>query len=337
MCVLTYFFFQFQMELDTITSDEEADTLTVGTRGHHVTKWKESVCISGGYTKQEDDQYRPQLYYPSQAYAYCLPSTDDRLLPPCPVKWFSPVVIDDNLVTVGGVDRRGQPTNKLYHWNEFMQRWDESFPPMITPRLFATSVLYQSYLIVIGGAHDVKASLDSHFTDVVEVLDITSKQWYRTERLPTASGNKQAAIIDDTLFLLSGWLPNWRESYTSAWYCSLPQLLESIHGIEIPLSKKSKLSTAWKTMESPLPSSAIVAVGKYLVAVGGWETQDDKPSDIIQCYHLDSMQWQHIGKLAYPRAAGAAIVFSEDKVLVFGGRVGACLHSTKVECITLTM
>jgi len=317
------------MELDTITndvkftSDDEAYTLMMGTRGHHVTKWRKSICIAGGYTKLEDDQYRPQLYCPSQ-----WPS----LLPPCPVKWFSSVVIDDKLVTVGGVDRTGQPTNKLYHWNKFLHQWEESYPPIITPRLFATSALYRSYLIVMGGANDVDAT---QFSDVVEVLDITSKQWYRAEKLPTASGNKQAAVIDDTLFLLSGWLPKRKD--TSAWYCNLPQLLESIHGRDFPVSKKSKLSTVWKKMEPPLPSSAITTVGKYLLAVGGWEAQDDKPSDIVQYYHQDSNTWQHIaGNLVNPRAAGAAIAYTEEKVLVFGGRVSACLYSETIECITLT-
>jgi len=333
-------FAQFPMELDTIPNDvitftscEEEDTLMVGTRGHHVMKWREAVCIAGGYTELTDYQYCPQLYYPSQTNHWPSAKKCNRLLPPCPTKWFSTVVIEDKLVTVGGVDRKtGQPTNKLYHWNDFLQQWEESYYPMITPRLFATSVLYHSYLIVMGGAYDVHAT---DFGDVVEVLDITSKQWYRAEKLPAASGNKQGVIINDTLFLLSGWLQKWKDP--SAWCCNLPQLLESINDIEFSASKKSKLSTVWKTMNSPLPSSAITTVGNCLLAVGGWEALDDKPSDIVQYYHQDRMIWQNIGNLKQPRAAGAAIACSDEKVLVFGGRVGASLYSNTIECITLTI
>jgi len=330
------------MELDTVTSkqpitsasEKEVDELVVGTRGHQVVKWRESFCIGGGYTLLDDDQYRPQMYNLASP-AFCWPSTDQRLLPICPVKWFSPVVIDDRLITVGGVDSiSDRPTNKLYYWNDLTLQWEEFFPPMITPRLFATSALYRSqYLIVIGGAYDANAS---KFVDDIEVLDVSSRQWYKAEPLPKPTANKQAAIIDDTLFLLGGWLKNLKD--TSAWSCDLPQLLQSIRGVESHMFKKSKLSTAWKAIEPPLPSSSIAAVGEYLVAVGGWEPQDDSPSDIIQRYHPDTNTWIHLDRsLEYPRAAAAAIACSKNKVLVFGGRIGESLHSTTIECITLDL
>ena len=52
-------------------------------------------------------------------------------LPVCPVKHFSLVAINGQVVTVGGRNMSDDSvSNKLYSWYEASRQWEESLPPI---------------------------------------------------------------------------------------------------------------------------------------------------------------------------------------------------------------
>ena len=125
-------------------------------------------------------------------------------LPPCPVKNFGLVCIDNQIVTVGGktiLDE--QVTNRLHCWNEATQQWEQILPPMSTPRYFHTSMVWNNYLIVCGGRTDNEDSI----TDSVEILNLQSKHWHNASSLPLQESGKRAIVTDSgKLQLLVGWV-----------------------------------------------------------------------------------------------------------------------------------
>ena len=70
-------------------------------------------------------------------------------LPPCPVKHFALVSIDNQVYTIGGKTMSDdQVSNKLHCWKEASQQWEECLPPMPTPRYFLTGLVWKDFLIV---------------------------------------------------------------------------------------------------------------------------------------------------------------------------------------------
>ena len=155
-------------------------------------------------------------------------------LPPCPVKNFGLVSIDNQIVTVGGKTKLDdQVTNQLYCWNEATQQWEQTLPPMSTPRYFHTSVVWNNYLIVCGGRIDNEDSI----TDSVEILNLQSRHWHNTSSLPLQESGKHAIVTDSgKLYLLGGQLDN------AVHYCALHKLTAST--VKAAQSHKGRL--VWK-------------------------------------------------------------------------------------------
>ena len=87
-------------------------------------------------------------------------------------------VIHNKLTLVGGLDRNDRYTNVLGVWEADERKWTRPYTPMPTPRCYSSAVVYRQWLIVAGGISSM-TSLSS-----VEVLDISSNQWYRAPSTP---------------------------------------------------------------------------------------------------------------------------------------------------------
>ena len=239
-------------------------------------------------------------------------------LPPCPVKHFGLVCIDNQIVTIGGKKKHDdQVTNKLYCWNEATQHWEQSLSPMSTPRYFHTSVVWNNHLIVCGGRIDNEDS----FTDSVEILDLQSKRWYDASSLPLKESGKHAVITNNgKLYLLGGQKSN------AVHYCKLHKLI----GSTAKAAQSQKARLVWKRLEdTPSTDCSAVLLQESLVIIGGRSYDTKKFSTKVLRYSNATDEWQHIGDLMYSRTACTAIALGYSTVLVIGGAVGPVLHDQK--------
>ena len=230
-------------------------------------------------------------------------------LPSCPVKHFALVSIDNQIVTVGGKAKLDdQVTNQLYCWNEATQQWEQSLPPMSTPRYFHTSVVWNNHLIVCGGRIDNEDSI----TDSVEILNLRSKRWYKAPSLPLKESGKHAVIADNgNLYLLGGYFSK------AVRYCELHKLIAST--VTAAQSRE-----VWKRLkDTPNIDCAAVLLKGSLVIVGGRShgaNQLDISTRVLR-YSNATDEWEHIGDLMYGRTACTAVALDYSTVLVIGGAV----------------
>ena len=238
-------------------------------------------------------------------------------LAPCPVKNFGLVCIDNQIITVGGKTKLDdQVTNQLYCWNEATQHWEQTLPPMSTPRYFHTSVVWNNHLIVCGGRIDNEDSI----TDSVEILNLQSMCWHNASSLPLKESGKHAVISDNgRLYLLGGYLGN------AVHYCELHKLI----GSTVTAAQPKEATVVWKRLkDTPSTDCAAVLLKGLLVIVGGRSYDTNKISTEILRYSNATDEWQHIGDLIYSRTACMAVALDYSTALVIGGTV---LHDQKPE------
>ena len=231
-------------------------------------------------------------------------------LPPCPVKNFSLVCIDNQIVTVGGKTMLDdQLTSQLFCWNEATQQWEQTLPPMSTPRYFHTSVVWNNHLIVCGGRIDNEDSI----TDSVEILSLQSKHWHNASSLPLKESGKHAVISDNgELYLLGGYLGN------EVHYCELHKLIAST----VTASQPEKAKTVWKKLkDTPSSHSAAVLLKGSLVIMGGHSYHTYEFTTEVLRYSTATDEWQCIGDLMYSRTECMAVALNYSTVLVIGGTV----------------
>ena len=246
-----------------------------------------------------------QIIDPTTQHVQCVSQ-----LPPCPVKHFGLVCIDNQIVTVGGkakLDDRA--TNQLYCWDEATQHWEENLPPMSTPRYFHTSVIWNDYLIVCGGRIDNEESI----TDSVEILNLQSKCWINASSLPLKESGKHAVITDnDELYLLGGYLGN------AVHYCELHQLIAGT----VAAAQTQEASLVWKRLkDTPSSDCAAVLLKGSLIIIGGRRYSTNKITERVFRYSHATNEWQKIGDLRYNRTACIAVALDYCTVLVIGGTV----------------
>jgi len=272
--------------------------LVFGTRGHTAVKCGDNVYIGGGVTAPNANDTAPNI-------VQVIHTQDDNVssLPACPVKQFSLVAINGQVVAVGGINMSDDSVgNKLYSYNEVSGQWEESLPPMPTPRYFNTSVVWQNFLITCGGRIDDEDSI----TDCVEVLNLRTLRWREASSMPLKESGKHAVVTKHGgLYLLGGYLGN------AVHYCQLQSLV---------LSMTTKQDDLWKRLpDTPSDDCAATLLDGSLVIIGGCIAGTNDISSMIQRYTRDS--WQPVGDLLLGRTACAAVQLGHNEALVVGGTV----------------
>lgn len=252
------------------------------------------IYVGGGTTGKSKQNLCMVLVYN--------PNTQSTLSIVTKIKFFSLAVLNDKLTTVGGIDiDKMAPSNKIYSWDETTKQWNEYYPSMPTPRRSTTSIVYDTYLIVLGGI----GALPSMVT-IVEVLDIQNQKWYFGQSLPEKMYNVQAVVVENSLYLLGG-------NSTSVWYCSLPTLIMGA------INAFYNLPQLWRRLSSlPYRCSAAALLGKHLLAIGG-DDEAANMTDLIYSYSPDKGCWDKAGSLRTGRRNCAAVKILDETVLVIGG------------------
>ena len=115
-----------------------------------------------------------------------------------PYRSFAMTVLDNKLVTAGGLTKNDEVVRKVLFLNA--GQWKE-YSEMPTARYRATAVGYHSMLIVVGGTTIVENKWTGVST--TELLDTTNGYWYSCNNLSSARTFFQATILND-LYILSG-------------------------------------------------------------------------------------------------------------------------------------
>ena len=237
------------------------------------------------------------------------------------------VVIDGTLTSVGGYSRDWTYANSLLSLTGGggeRRRWCEIFPAMPTPRSSTISLTTEPTLIVTGG-YDGGKNLS-----VVEVMDISTRQWSTASNLPHPFGVASGTICGDNLYLAGGYVGVGKPS-KSVLTCSMTDLLSPLSlGARLQsLSLANKTSVWRQARDLPVIRSTLITLGGHLLAIGG--RNDSRPDTAdVYCYDNHNDSWQVVSQMKSARHACLAAALSDDHLLVVGG-----LSNSTVEIASL--
>ena len=259
-----------------------------------------SVYVGGGFEGTSDDDRR-------DCYSLDVYNLTTNQWSPSPITtpycWFAMTVLDDKLVTAGGVTNNNEVVKKVLVLNT--GQWKE-YSEMPTARYNATAVGYHSMLIVAGGTIMVEGKWT--VVSTTELLDTTNGCWYTCNNLPSPHQQLKAAIMNDKLFLLGGYYkdPDFKPS-PQVFIASLDTL--STH----QLNWQSAINTPWCS------STPVVLHNKFLLAVGGRQPSD-MTSQTREVYALNPStgQWKHLTNIPAARSFPAVVGVAYN-IIVIGG------------------
>ena len=231
-------------------------------------------------------------------------------LPPTSVQGFAMALYQQQLVLVGGIDvATRKTTGNITIWDEDKQKWSHSLPPMPTPRKYAAAVGCGTFLIAAGGSNRTTA------TNVVEIYNSSSKEWFTAQSLPQACQLMRSFEHSGHWLLTGG-----EEQKTSVYHTSLDSLVNDAFNRDPKKASTSKQGIWKKIPNTPLKSSSIAVVKNRLLAIGGWSLESAIAGSSAICGYFPSSQtWKEIGDMTYACNASCSIVLSSGELLVFSG------------------
>ena len=223
-------------------------------------------------------------------------------------------IIDGILTTVGG-DQYSEFTNSLFSLTGRGGRrlWSQIFPSMPTPRSLTFSITTQQTLIVAGGC---RGGMN---LDIIEVMNILTRQWTRASHLPHPFGVTSGTICGDQLYLAGGCIEYGKPS-KSVLTCSVTDLLSPpplVAGLHT-LSLADKTGVWHHAQDLPVTKSTLITLSGHLLAIGGKGESRRYTAD-VHCYDTHTDSWQVVSKMKNTRYQCLAAVLPEDCLLVVGG------------------
>ena len=275
---------------------EEQVPLPVCCNGHTAVLLDGNVYVGGGYEGSNDDEDSGRLD------VYNLTSNQWSPSPiTTPYSFFAMTVVDDKLVTVGGIMDGYEIVKKVLVLNA--GQWKD-YSEMQTARYCATAVGYHSMLIVVGGG--IMEDDEWATASTTELLDSTNGYWYTCSNLPSPHVQMKAAIVNDKLYLLGGVDEDQKPS-PQVFVASLDTL--STH----QLNWQSAPNTPW------CHSAPVVLYNKFLLTVGGRQPSDStSQTNEVSALNPSTGQWKRVANIPAARSS-PAVVSIDDKMIVIGG------------------
>ena len=243
-------------------------------------------------------------------------------LPECPVRWFGLTQFTGRLITVGGSDKTGTTTGRVYQFVSESQRWQESLPPMPTTRSGVTVISHPSSSLKTA-AIAVCGGFTSYWDAVVNTVEVYShstSQWHTAEPLPTPLYGLTSAKVGDIAYLLGG---VGADQFASK--CCYSVSLDSLFNTATsPGVSQPQYDSLWTAVsDTPLTHSSTVSFGGSLVAIGGVNSSTLSASADT---HLlaSSGSWERVrgGDLPEPRYWSTAVCLPSGELMVVGGKKG---------------
>ncbi|OWF35298.1 kelch domain-containing protein 8B-like [Mizuhopecten yessoensis] len=185
-------------------------------------------------------------------------------------------------------------------------KW-ETLKMMMNPRVFATPVLHNNELYIIGGCDEKGEPLDS-----CEHYNAAKRKWNALNNMPTKRAAPACGVVKDKIIAIGG--------------VGISQ--SAVDAVEV----YSIASKQWSKMESlvnPLLGLSLVIKDDLVYVVGGM-SDDTNPSDSLLSYDVERNVWKNYARMNVPRYATFSFIVN-GKLYVIGGRQGK-IPSAAFEC-----
>ena len=237
-------------------------------------------------------------------------------------------VIDGLLTSVGGYNN-GYINTLLSLTGEGMRKqWSEIFPPMPTPRQSVACITTEQSLVGAGG------NASGGFLDIVEVMNINTKQWTTVCLLPQKQQQLSAIVCGDTLYLAGGFDSGYKSS-KSVFTCSLTDLLTSSNSLGSKIRRTfSQSKNVWKEISSlPVDRSTLASFNGQLLAIGGRDGSMNYTTVNVYRYDSHTNSWNVISQMKNKRSQCLAVTLHEDHLFVVGGYTPGINETDSVEIL----
>ena len=234
----------------------------------------------------------------------------------CPNILFAHAMVNGYLTAIGGQRSHGstEPTNELLSLISVEgvehEMWVELNSPMPTKRTNATAVTTDHVLVVAGGANTKKL-------DVVEIMNLTNKQWSVATRLPRPVESLSSAYCSatDRIFLMGG-DEDGGKAMKDVLSCSVRELLRSCDRF----NRINNSSEVWETLsELSVSHPTCLVVQEHLLALGGIEDKQQTDSRAVYDYDFKSRSWNPVVMMPSPAHKVQAAVLPNNRLMVVGG------------------
>ena len=320
-----------ESRLETRVSDAQS-----GGRNFQFT-WKESTCapcaMANGSATAIDKVVYVQPWGSSKVYAFDGEAITWEELPDSHKRECCLVVVKGQVTVVGGCNdlEDFNTLTSLEVHSRGQLKWVVKLKSMPTKRYSAAAVSNEDVLIVTGGF------ANGRLQSSVEIMDIESEQWYIASRLPCALHRHSAAIHGNSVYLVGGKDPSG--STTSVLKASLNLLLLRALSAKVVCesSNSDTIGCLWKKLcRLPLSFTTSVLVcnksgSEQLITIGGYYSDRQQRSNDIHVYNCASDTWLQAGTIISPRSSCITATFSNDSIIVVGGKNNLGLLSNTVE------
>ena len=256
--------------------------------------------------------YCPDVASANIVQVYDLDKATWTKLPPAPQYHSEAVVINNQLVLIGGVRQLSKTiTNMVSMWTG--QGWRQDIPAMPTRRLRPGVTMYNTYIIVAGGKDE-----DGAFLHSIDVLNTATWQWYTPAnlQLPRPMYRMRITVSATHICVASGVIANDAITSIGTLSTRVWQLPKST--LTKVLAGEDHSSHQWTEIApTPHANSALVQHTAHPLAVGGQVRF--KSTATIAVYNSHSNKWCKVGQLLEPRSLCTVVSLSRHSFLVFGG------------------
>ena len=237
-----------------------------------------------------------------------------------PVELFGMAVVNDQLIITGGENNATtNPTNQVWVLDVLTNTWTQPFPAMPTARSCSSAVGYKKWVLVVGGLY-------ANLSNVVEVLDTESKQWYTALPLPNYYADYHfyrlsLAVMQDNLYVI-------REK--NAVSVSIPILIsDAMSQNTVDGSTKKPSPPEWKSLpDTTTCNPAITSFHGYLFAVGA----QGRPESTIDVYLPHTERWLTVAQLPTQRDGCTCVVLPETgELMVIGGKATKSTYTKTID------
>ena len=273
---------------------------------------QDTVYVGGGHAGLMSPNNNIMMTYNTRSCKW-------HQLPPYTAEYFTMVVINNQLVLVGGHESAYHSTNLLGMWDTGSSQWTRPYAAMPTARINPSAVVYKQWLIVAGGW------TDGNGLSTVEVLDVASNQWYSAPSTPTPWYGMKSTILGDMWYLMGGYSDDDDDDDHNdiVYSVSLPDLISRT----LSSSSGSTHHDMWKKI-SGLGHywSTPLCMSGALLAVGGRMVKDKESVNTIHRYVPETEEWVEVGQLPSPLYDCTCTFTLDQKILVFGGSLLSVFH-----------
>ncbi len=290
--------------------------------------WKSSTDLPAAPSEAKTTVINGKLYcgggvtksFKNDVVVYCYDVSQDTwsALPQLPVRFYGVGRLNSTLVAVGGTKMgiKGMNqdiSNKVYSYNEQLQKWEQTVPPMPTARHSPGVLSLESALIVASGY-----AKNQELANNVEIFQRSTSQWYRTDPLPIHCCDVSMVANGNRCYVLGGFKDP--SCLNQAVYASFDDLF----GNAVPADQNGdhNAPTSWKLLPAtPIYRPAAAMMAGCLLAIGGSETsQGEIDRKEIYAYSPSTNSWIYIGDLPNPLRESSVNSLSPVEILVIGGQ-----------------